>query len=176
MANSVTLTVTLSKVGTKIYDYRFIIDEQLALPFIDGKNRRVICTFNQKEIKHCALMPSPEGPFIMADQQLRKKLGIQEGDEIIVEIRKDESEYGMPVPEEFSACLEMDPEADSIFKKLSNGKQRTLIHLVGKIKSSEIKVRRTLAILDHLKREPEMKDYKGLNETIKEYNRRENLF
>lgn len=176
MTKAVNVKVKLVKVGTKIYDYRFIIDEQLALPFIDGKNRRVICTFNQKEIKHCALMPSPEGPFIMADQQLRKKLGIQEGDEVIVEIRKDESEYGMPVPEEFEACLEMDPEADSIFKKLSNGKQRTLIHLVGKIKSSEIKVRRTLAILDHLKREPEMKDYKSLNETIKEYNQRENLF
>ncbi|MEQ8909791.1 MAG: YdeI/OmpD-associated family protein [Vicingaceae bacterium] len=175
MSNKVQIKVRLGSTGSKVYDYRFYVPDELAEQFIDGKDRRIICTFDTFK-KYCALMPSPEGYYILADKKLRKNLQLEVGQEIKVTIEKDESKYGMPVAEEFAACLELDPEAQEFFEALSPGKQRSLLHIVGKIKSADIRARRSLAILDHLKRDANLTDYKGLNQTIKEFNQRENLF
>jgi hypothetical protein len=175
MSETVSLKLQLEKFPDNMWGHHFRVSDEVAKMFISGKDRRIICDFEQKEVKHCALMPSPEGYFILADKRLRKALQIESGDWVNVKIQKDKSKYGMPFPEELKACMEMEPKSADFFEKLSPGKQRSLIHMVGKIKSKDIRIRRSLSILEHLKRESGELDGKKLNEVIKEFNQREKL-
>lgn len=155
---------------TKLWSYFIRIPDEVAQQYIEGKDRRIVCTLNDKEKIHCALMPSPKGYFILIKQALKKKLGIQLNEIIELTIEKDRSKYGMPMAEEFKVCLEEEPLALKYFEELTPGKQRNLIHLVNQIKSSEIKIRRSLAIVEHLITEEGKIEYKRLNELIKKYN------
>jgi hypothetical protein len=156
--------------NNKLWSYYIRISDELAQKYIEGKDRRIICTLNNKESIHCALMPSPKGYFILVNQALKKKLGIQLGESVQLKIEKDRSKYGMPISEEFKACLEEEPIAFKYFEDLTPGKQRNWIHLVNQVKSSEIRIRRSLAIVEHLITEKGKIEYKRLNELIKSYN------
>lgn len=168
----VILKSKLEMFNSNLWDAHFKIKEECALPFIQGKDRRIICTINKQLTVHCALMPHPEGWYIMMNKANIKKLRIREGDEVSLVMSKDTSKYGMPMPEEFDSCLKEDPLALDYFEKLTPGRKRNLIHLVRKIKSSNIRINRSLAILEHLHREDGKLDFKKLNEVIKEFNQR----
>jgi hypothetical protein len=67
-----------------------------------GNLRRVICTLNGAETFNCALFPSKGDYFITLNKKLRDRLKLSVGDAITIELVKDESRYGMPMPEEQS--------------------------------------------------------------------------
>ena len=170
------------KIHTKLEDkqsnmwgYHFKISEAVLKKYSDGTNRRVTCIINDQEKMHCALMPSPEGPFILINQALVKKLKIHEGEIVKLEIEKDTSEYGMPISEDFELVIFGDEEVAHFFEALTPGKKRNLIHLVNKIKSSDIRINRAMAIAHHLKESQGKIDFKQLNETIKMYNQRNKI-
>lgn len=119
---------------------------------------------------HCALMPNKENWFVMLNKQVFKKLNLPLNSVIEIKMIKDESEYGMPMPDEFREVLDQDPDADVYFHNLTPGKQRSLIYLVGKVKSSDSRIRKALAIADHLTANKGNIDYKLLNEAFKTYN------
>lgn len=158
--------------NSNLWGYHFRVPEEIAAKFKKGNDRRVIVTFNNSVKNHCAIMPSPEGPFIMLNKGIVKKLKIQTGDLVELEIEKDTSEYGMPICEEFEAVIFGDEQVFEYFNQLTPGKKRNLIHLVNKIKSSDIKINRAMAIAHHLMEVKGQVDFKMLNETIKDFNRR----
>ena len=98
------------------------------------------------------------------------KLGLKEGDEFPVMIRRDESEYGLPFPESFREVLDSDPEAGAYFEKLTPGKKRNLLYIIGKYKQIETQVRKSLVIAAHLKKQRGSIDFKQLNQDFKETN------
>ncbi len=161
--------------NNKLWSYYIQISDEVAEKYIEGKDRRIVCTLNDKESIHCALMPSPRGYFILINQSLKKKLGLQLGESVQLKIEKDRSKYGMPMSEEFEACLAEEAEAFAYFERLTPGKQRNLIHLVNQVKSSEIRIRRSLAIVEHLITEKGKVEYKRLNELLKNYNQNQRL-
>src|SRR5690606_8599463 len=108
-------------------------------------------------------------------KKLKKQLSIELGDKIKLQIEKDHSKYGMPIAKEFEICLKEDPIALKYFEALSPDKQRNLIYLVNQVKSSEIKIRRSLAIIEHLIIEDGQIEYKRLNQLIKQYNRNQRI-
>ncbi|MBK8517794.1 MAG: hypothetical protein IPL55_16360 [Saprospiraceae bacterium] len=57
------------------------------------------------------------------------------------------------------------------FHALTPGKQRSLIYIVGKVKNTESKIRKSLAIADHLTSNKGKIDGKLLYEALKEYNK-----
>ncbi|MCB9246918.1 MAG: DUF1905 domain-containing protein [Flavobacteriales bacterium] len=158
-----------------LYEFHVKVPLQIAEPFCKGKDRRVIATYNGLVEKPCALMPHPTGYFLMLNKDLRSKLRVEPGDLIRVSLRKDESEFGYPIPEEFNAALEQDERARDHFLRLSPGKQRSLIYLVDKLKNSEKRIEKSLAILHHLNEVNGQLDFKKLNETFKIFNRDMNL-
>jgi hypothetical protein len=91
-------------------------------------------------------------------------------------IKEDTSKYGMPLSEEFSATLESDPEALNHFENLSPGKQRNLIYFADNVKSSNIRIRRALVVMEHLKMHGGKIDFKALSQEMKEANNREKLY
>lgn len=171
----VELIAPLNRMDSNMWGHYFRIPDEVALQFTKGKDRRVLCTLNNKETIHCALMPSPQGYFIMINQSLRRKLKLSLGDAVKLEIEKDTSEYGMNICEEFEAVILEDDEVKPYFEGLTKGRQRSLLYLVGKIKNSEVRINRAMAIAHYLKVDKGVIDYKRLNEVIKEFNQKNRL-
>jgi bifunctional DNA-binding transcriptional regulator/antitoxin component of YhaV-PrlF toxin-antitoxin module len=144
---------TLSSFGETLWVFVPVTTEIAArLEFPDKKFRRVVCTINGGEGFHCALMPSGSGEYIISvNKKKRDELGIRIGDIITVELERDESKYGLPMPEEFREVLAQDPEGDRLFHALTPGKQRSLLYQANQKKDLDLRIHRALAIIEHLK-------------------------
>lgn len=170
------LTSALQKFNGNLWGYHIPIPDQVAEKFINGDNRRVLCKVNKHVTLNCALMRSKEYWFILVNKTIKSKLALEIDHKVHVEIEKDESTYGFPVPEELQVLLDQDDEGNKLFHGLTPGKQRSLIYIVGKVKNTDSRLNKALAIMHHLKAQEGKLDFKILNITIKEFNQRKNLF
>ena len=160
------------KFESNLWSYYIAIPKNIGNKFIEGKDRRIICKVNGKTSIYSALMPKGEVYSTYVKKEMMKQLGLQEGDEVTVTLEKDRSEYGIPITESFQIALSQDDEGSVYFHKLTKGKQRSLIHLVGNVKNVDSQIAKGLAIIHHLKEARGTLDFKRLNEVIKEYNNR----
>lgn len=162
----------LAYFDSKIWNFHLRVPIEIA-QFYKGKGiKRLIAEIDNREKIHCAILHDQEGPYLLINAYLRKKLNLSEGSSVEVLLKEDKSKYGMELSEEFSGCLEEDAVAKDHFAQLSPGKQRNLIHLVNRVKDPSIRIRRSLSILEHLNREAGKLDFKKLNALIKEHNER----
>ncbi len=166
------ITSTLENFHNKLWSYYIPIPKEIGDQFIEGDNRRVLCSINGNEPIHSALMHKDGAYSIYVNTEQKKKLGIEEGDEINVSLEKDTSEFGIPMPESFEVLLAQDDEGRNYFQSLTKGKQRSLIYIVQKVKNVDSQLAKGLAIMHHLKEAKGVLDFKRLNVLIKEYNNR----
>src|SRR5574338_1402099 len=117
-----------------------------------GGTRRVICTLNGVETFPCALMPYQGTYFVMLNKERRTRLGLGPGSRVTVEIVADESEYGMPMPEELQEVLDQDPDGELHFKRLRDGAKRSMMYYIGKLKDVDRRIHAALIFIEHLKR------------------------
>lgn len=145
------------------------VPDDIASSLIEVRDdKRVVCNINGEHSYHCALMPDgKDGYYIMVNKQVLKKVDGHLGQQVQIELSPDPTKYGMPVPEEFKEVIHTDPEGEVFFKKLSPGKQRSLLHIVGKVKSSDLRITKSLIIVEHLKRMKGELDYKVLYQDLK---------
>jgi hypothetical protein len=113
------------------------------------KFRRVVCTINDGEAFQCALMPWGELFYIIVNQ--KKRVGLTAGDIVSVLLEKDESKYGLPMPEEFEEVLKQDAAGDRLFHGLTAGKQRSILYLLSRSKDIDVRIHQSLLIVEHLK-------------------------
>lgn len=116
-----------------------------------GNLRRVVCSLNGGKEFNCSLFPSRGDYFITLSKQLREKLGVDVGDSVTIELSKDESKYGMPMPEEFAEVMRQDPAGGKLFDALSPGNQRLLLKLIVMVKDVDKRIVRGLVALETLK-------------------------
>jgi hypothetical protein len=147
------------------------VPEDIALQLIEGSNRRVLSSYNQLAAVPQAIMPANGIFYLFLNQALRNRLKAKTGDMLEVCLCRDESEYGMPMPEEMLEVLIQDAQFHQYFHNLTRGKQRTLIYLVSKVKNTDSRIRKSLAIAAHLNDTLGMLDFKLLNEKIKAFNK-----
>lgn len=95
-----------------------------------------------------------ESSYITITKARMKELGIELEDEISIELKRDNSEFGMEVPVEFSEVLIQDPEAGARFNSLTKGTQRAVIYLVNQLKSSDKRIEKSVFLLENLKKAP----------------------
>ncbi|MFT6358644.1 MAG: bifunctional DNA-binding transcriptional regulator [Saprospiraceae bacterium] len=165
-------TSVLEKFEGNLWGHHILVPDGIYQPYA-ATDRRVVCRINDLKEFQCALMSKGDGQyFINLNKKLRKKLDINIGEAVTVELRKDESEYGLPMPEEMQELLNLDDEGNHYFHQLTKGKQRTLLHLVGKPKNTDIRLRKAVAVLEYLKEVEGKLDFKELNIAIKESNQR----
>jgi hypothetical protein len=157
--------------NSPLWGWHFLVPEAIAKTFVNGKDRRVICTINDLITMHSALMPNKDAWFVMMNQGNVKKLNLRPNSEIQVVMAKDISEYGMPMADEFREVLDQEPLADQYFHALTPGKQRTLLHIINSVKNTESRIKKSLAIADHIVVNKGTINYKLLNEAFKEYNK-----
>lgn len=153
-----------------LWSYYVAIPKAIGIQFIEGKDRRIICTINNSAPIHSALMPKGDIYTVYVKKEFMVKHNIEEGSEVHVLLEKDRSTYGIPIPDSFSTLLDQDEEGSHYFHELTKGKQRSLIHIVGKVKNIDSQLAKGLAIMHHLKESDGKLDFKRLNVLIKEYN------
>lgn len=159
--------------NSDLWAYHVVVPADVGMRFVEGDNRRVVCTLEGKLRFQCALMPRGDGEwFININKKIRDKLGLVYGQLVTVSLEKDTSEYGLPVPEELHELLQQDEEGHELFHALTPGKQRNLIYINGQVKSPELRMRRALVIVNHLKVHKGVINFKALNEELKAANRR----
>lgn len=143
----------LATYGEGMWVYVPIAKEMAAtIAFPNRRYKRVTCSINGQEAFHCALMPSGTGDFIITvNKTKRDAWGLRVGERIDVSLEIDTSQYGLPMPEEFRAVLDQDPEGDELFHALTPGRQRSLLYLANQKADVDLRIHRALAIVDHLK-------------------------
>ena len=163
-----TFRTQLEKFNSNLWTFHFAVPDEAAVPFLGNKSRRVICKINEKIEFQCALMPKGDGSFfINLNKKHRDTLGCSLGDPLTAELRADESEYGLPMPDELREIFKLDDEASHLFHALTPGKQRTLLHIISTVKNSDLRISRALTVIDHLRRNHGKIDFKKLGEAFK---------
>ena len=118
-----------------------------------GGNKRVICTLNGSYTLHAAIMNRKDGPsYIMIGNKHLKALKLRPGSSVKVQLRKDDTEWQFPMPEELAEVLATDPAAEKIFQSLTPGNKRGILALVTMVKSTDKKIERALLIAEKMKK------------------------
>ena len=129
-----------------------VIDRETVEKFaFESKSRRVICTIKGGEPFPCALMPWGDIFYIMVNKHRRAELGLEVGQMVDIVLEKDESKYGMPMPEELEEVMNQDPEGRKHFDNLTAGAKRSMMWFIGKINDIDKRIHTALVFIDHLK-------------------------
>lgn len=156
-----------------VWGTHILVPKKVSKSFLDKGIKRLICTLNDSIQLNSGLMPDGDGEyFITINKNVVKQLGVSIGDPLHIHLDEDVSKYGMPMPEEFQELLYQDPEVDIIFHKLTAGKQRTLLYMIGKPKGAETRMKKAIVIAEYLKDCQGKIDYKELNQAFKNYSAR----
>jgi hypothetical protein len=167
----VNFTSCLENFNTALWSYHIKVPDAIAKGFIEGNDRRVVCTLNETVEFQCALMPQGErGFFILVNKKIRDQLKLKEGMTVQVSLKKDESEYGLPMPEELKELMELDTEGHRLFHALTSGKQRNLLFIIGSAKTTDTRLKRAVVVIEHLKKNEGKINFKLLNEDLKDAN------
>jgi len=170
-APRVAFTTELVTTETKPVYHYLLVEREWAVPLgLTGKLRRCVCTVNGKLTFHCSLMPSgrKKGAFYISINKVnREKLGLQPGDSVYVELVRDDSKYGMPMPAEFREVLRQDAEGNEYFEALTPGKQRTLLWYTVKYKDEDRRIHTALVMIEHLKKNDGRIVFRELAEELK---------
>ena len=133
------------------------------------KNKRIKCTLNNEITVSRAMSPKGDIHYILLNKDIVKKLKIDFGDTVSVELQPDVSKYGIDITEEMEEVLFSDPDGNDLFEKLTPGVQRSLIYFINKIKSSQLRIERSFIILEHLKKMKGKIDNEVLKQDFKDY-------
>jgi hypothetical protein len=162
-------TSILERSTNKLWGCHFRVPNRTAKRLMEGDSRRVVCTLNSSAEYQCAMLPHGDGVFVITvNKKLRDALGLEFGMEVQVSLRKDNSEYGLPLPEELREIFRQDAEGNALFHALTRGRQRTLLYIIGSVKSSERRIARAIVVVKHLKANNGTINYKQLNAAMKD--------
>lgn len=131
--------------------YYLKLEANIVNQFEKKKATRIICTIDDCLSFRCGLNHLGDGNFfvIVATKHI-EKLGKQPGDSVNFRIDKDPDQLGVEMPEVLEVFLAQDSESAKVFGKLTDGKKRSLIYGINKIKNIDIQVQ---TIIDFLQKE-----------------------
>lgn len=158
--------------SNNVWGGHVLVDDVVVQEIKTLKIKRLICTLNDSLNFHCALQSMGNGTyFVMVNKGLQKKLHVTRGSKIQVKLEEDKSKYGMPMPEEMAEILAQDSEIDSLFHSLTAGKQRSLLYLIGKPKTTESRIKKAVLITRYLAEVNGKLDFREMNEYVKTNNK-----
>jgi Domain of unknown function (DUF1905)/Bacteriocin-protection, YdeI or OmpD-Associated len=168
MIEPITFSAIVAESTNKLWTCHIEIPSAIAAIFLAEGSQRVVCTINKTHTYQCALLSFGEGRRVVTvNKATAKKLNLQYGNTAEVTLQKDESQYGLPMPEEFEEILKSDAMGNRFFEALTDGKKRTLLYMAAKPKSSDTRINIGLIIMEHLKAENGKIDFKKLNLAFK---------
>ena len=149
----------------------FSAGEVEALPVRADGSRRFVCTVEREPPWHVALIPDGVGNYFIIVNKERLARWREAGyafAQLSLKLTPDDSEYGMPMPDELGELLLMDEEGSRYFHDLTPGKQRALIYQVAKPKREATRLRKAVGIIDYLKSVRGVLDFRELNAFLRD--------
>ncbi len=114
-----------------------------------GRSTRLLVTIDENVIVRCGLNHLGNGDFfIIVSKRHLDELKKEKGDVVSCKIQEDPDQLGVDVPEVLSVLLEQDQYAHDVFERLTDGKKRSLIYGIVKIKNVDLQVKRILEFLE----------------------------
>ena len=145
-------TAHLQRFTGKLGMHYVEVPQEAAEGFGGKSGVRLVCTLNGRTEYSCALLFQRVGTFyVYVGGKAKKAEGLNLGESVRVSLRRDESRYGMPMPEELAEVLAQDPEGDAGFHGLTPGRQRTLIFYVSSARSVDTRIARAIEAVDKAK-------------------------
>lgn len=160
-------TTKLDNFNTRLWTFHVKVPKDIALHFKEMGAKRVVATLNSTVTFQCAIMPAGDGiHFINVNKKIRDQLKINEGSKVNVLLTKDESDYGLPFPDELKELLDQDKKGNELFQALTPGKQRNMIYAVNQVKNSDLRIQRSLVMIEHLKKNKGKLNFRQLYEEL----------
>ena len=157
----------LENFNTRLWTYHFKVPRDIADHFKHEGVKRVIANLNNAVTFQCAIMPAGDGVFfINVNKKIRDQLHLKEGSKLNVVLSKDESEYGLPFPDELKELLAQDSKGNELFHALTPGKQRNMIYAVNQVKNVDLRIHRSLVLIEHLKKNKGKINFRELYEEL----------
>lgn len=168
MSNEIKFKAPLEKFDEGLYKYHIKVSDSIsAIVSSWRKDKRVSISLPNVPVFQAAVMLKHGVHYIMLNQQRRKLIGKELGEEITCTLQKTSNDIGISIVPEIQAVFELDTEAERYFQMLTPGKQRSLLHVIEKIKNSQLRIDRSLLIAEHLKQNSGKLDFKQLNASFK---------
>ena len=134
--------------------HTIVLPKDVVQPFLDnGLSRvQVHAEFGDKEIYfHAAILGWQGNHIITFGKKNQKVLGVFPNDYFTIQLLEDLSKYGADMPEELEAVLASDPEAFHIFERLTAGKKRSIIYMIGRYASPQTRINKALILCRNLR-------------------------
>ncbi|MEL7146117.1 MAG: DUF1905 domain-containing protein [Bacteroidota bacterium] len=130
------------------YFYLKIMSETVD-QFEKKRATRLICDIDDKLQYSCGLNHYGDGNFylILSGKNL-KKLGKSLGDEVTFSIYEDPNPLGVAIPEVLQVLIDQDEKVKADFDQLTDGKKRSLIYTIVKIKDIDLQVSKIMSFLE----------------------------
>lgn len=115
------------------------------------KNKtRLICKLDHKVSFQCGLNHYGDGNFfIIISSRNMKLINRKSGDKTYFEITEDPNPLGAEIPETVSILLEQDDALKEKFNELTDGKKRSILIQINKIKDLDKQVSKTIALINN---------------------------
>ncbi len=155
---------------SNVYGRHLVLPDKIAETLLETlPHKRVVYRINGGQDIHAGIMSSGDYYYLLLNQEICKTHGLQEDDVCEIELREDDSKYGMPMPRELEEYLIQEPQASEYFEALTPGKQRNLIYIVSKLKSTDKRIEKSHVIVQHLINQKGKLDHKLLYQEFKDY-------
>lgn len=128
------------------------IDSKIISQFSKKKATRMICDIDSTVNFRCGLNHLGDGNFyvIVAGKYL-KKLNKSLGQQVSYTIKEDPEQLGVDIPEVLIVLLEQDSNLKEIFDNLTDGKKRSLIYGIIRIKDIDKQIKLIIEYLQNAK-------------------------
>jgi len=118
------------------------LDSKIVDEFEKREKTRLLCVVDNTVSYSCQIKKKGETYFIMISASNLKKLKKKVGDEVEFEICQHPNPLGVDVPEVLEVFLSQDPEAQAIYNTFTDGKKRTLIFAISRVKNIDLQVQK----------------------------------
>lgn len=137
-------TQEVQKLSPNKGSYYFLkIPVEVVEQFEKKRATRLLCNVEDSFSYSCGLNHYGDGNYflILAGRYI-KKLKKELGDSISFEICEHPDPLGVEVPEVLEVLLEQDPDAKAIYDTLTDGRKRTLIISISRVKNIDLQIQK----------------------------------
>ena len=132
---------------------RIDVPADIAHAFLGVENKkRIVLHFDNGRSFHRALLRNGKGEtFIRLGKTMLRDAGKRPGEEVMVSLTEDRSEFGYTFPEELQEVLQQDPGGREAFMALMPGMRRSFLYYISSAKTIDTRIRRSLQLVENLK-------------------------
>ena len=155
---------------SNVYGLHIKVPSKIANALLQERDRVVIrlTSIHSSETWQAGLLSMGNNQrYLLMSRERCKKLKLKLDDEVAIALSPDQSKYGIALPEEMEELLRQDEKGSTQFHSLTIGKQRSLLHIIGKPKNPSLRLQKAITVLEYLKKVGGKLDFKELNEALR---------